>query len=738
MSVAFRVALLAMTFAVPAVFGAEPKRTMTLDDFYKLKRVADPQISPDGQQVAYQVGEVDMEKNKVITSIWVAATDEKTPPRQLTTSGKRDAHPRWSPDGTRLLFESNRGGSQQLYVLDLKNGGDAKQLTSISTEASNGIWSPDGTHIAFVSAVFPEFSEMPFAESDKKNQERLDAEEKNPVKAKVFTKLFYRHWVEYVGDRRQHLFVLRRGHNDKLDGPLAPGESPKWDNRPPQDVTPGDRDAYPTSSTFSSGEDFTFTPDSKHLVFTAVPAKEEAWSTNYDLCRVSITNTSPKWETLTSDNKAADSGPRFSPDGKKLAWRSQKTAGYEADKWDILVANCTAEGTLTGPPQNWTASKDIAVGDFAWGPEGCVAFFADDGGASTLFSARGDGSVVENVPTGPGSRGGPTPRSGMMAALSFSLDGDRWAFLESEMIAPPRVRGFRVERNGGTITLRNMGRVSPQNEPLLRSLDLPEPESVSIPVEGNVKMQMWLLKPPGFDPAKKWPVVYLVHGGPQGAWENGWSWRWNPSLWAAQGYVIAMPNPRGSTGFGQKYVDEITGDWGGKCYRDLVAGLDAVAKLPYVDKDRIATAGGSFGGYMMNWFAVNDIAPRFKTMINHCSVWNFESMWGTTDELWFDEWEHGGLPWEKPGKYAEFSPHKKAGTLGKHKVPMLVIHNDLDFRCPIGQGHELFASLQRQGVPSRFVNFPDEGHWVLKPRNSRYWHEEVFAWLNKYVAPGGK
>jgi dipeptidyl aminopeptidase/acylaminoacyl peptidase len=246
------------------------------------------------------------------------------------------------------------------------------------------------------------------------------------------------------------------------------------------------------------------------------------------------------------------------------------------------------------------------------------------------------------------------------------------------------------------------------------------------------------LKPPGFDASKKWPVAYLVHGGPQGAWEDGWSYRWNPQLWAARGYVIVMPNPRGSTGFGQKFVDEISGDWGGKCYRDLVAGLDYVEKLPYVDRDRIGAAGGSFGGYMMNWFAVNDIAKRFKCMMTHCSVWNFESMWGTTDELWFDEWEHQGLPWEKPGEYGEFSPHKKAANLAKYKVPMLVIHNDLDFRCPIGQGHELFTTLQRQGVPSRMVNFPDEGHWVLKPRNSQYWHKEVFSWFAKYCPPGGR
>jgi dipeptidyl aminopeptidase/acylaminoacyl peptidase len=287
----------------------------------------------------------------------------------------------------------------------------------------------------------------------------------------------------------------------------------------------------------------------------------------------------------------------------------------------------------------------------------------------------------------------------------------------------------------GRQTLMNL---SQANTGLLTERELSRPEDVEVPVEGGVKMQMWVLKPPGFDEKKKWPVAYLVHGGPQGAWEDGWSYRWNPQLWAAQGYVVVLPNPRGSTGFGQKFVDEISGDWGGKCYRDLIAGLDYVEKLPYVDKDRIGAAGASFGGYMMDWFAVNEIARRFKCLISHCSVWDFESMWGTTDELWFDEYEHGGLPWNKAEEYAKYSPHKKAGNLGKYKTPMLVIQNDLDFRCPIGQGHELFSALQRQHVPSRFINFPDEGHWVLKPKNSERWHQEVFAWLKKYCPPGGK
>ncbi|MBN9118439.1 MAG: S9 family peptidase [Planctomycetes bacterium] len=698
------VALFVLALSAPALPAAD-KRPMKVEDLFAFKRVGAPQISPDGKTVVYQVTDVDLEKNKSTTALWVAPADGTGAPKQLTDpKGKRDANPRWSPDGERILFESNRSGSMQLWVVGAD--GEAKRVTNVSTGATNGAWSPDGSHVAFVSSVYPEFSEKPFAESDKLNKERDEGIEKSPVKAKTFTKLFYRHWDEYVGDKRQHLFVC------KTDGTDC------------RDVTPGDRDANPSSSTFDSGENFTFTPDGKHLVFSAVPEKNEAWSTNYDLCRVSVTNASPKWETLTADNKAADGGPKFSAGGKKLAWRAQKKPGYEADKWDILVADCNPDGTLTGKPTNATAKYDVSVNDFVWtgGFDRAFLFTADADGTTPIFMVQADGTgfKVEYA-------------AGACGALSVSRKREMAAFTEMAMHHPAEVKAYRwADERPKPVN------VSRANEKLLAELDLNRPESVEVPVEGGAKMQMWILKPPGFDASKKWPVAYLVHGGPQGAWEDAWSFRWNPQAWAAQGYVVVMPNPRGSTGFGYKFMDEITGDWGGKCYRDLVAGLDHVEKLPYVDKDRIASAGGSFGGYMMNWFAVNDVAPRFKCLITHCSVWNFESMWGTTDELWFDEWEHGGLPWEKPGKYAEFSPHKKAGALGKYKTPMLIIHNDLDFRCPIGQGHELFSALQRQGVPSRFVNFPDEGHWVLKPKNSQHWHKEVFAWLKKYAPPGGK
>ena len=696
--------VIALTVMLSATIAAE-KRPMTIDDIFQFKRVDAPSISPDGKKVVYQVGSVDFDKNKTYNTLMLAPTDGSAEPKPLllTPEGKSDHSPRFSPNGKNILFISNRSDNSQLWIVPAK-GGEPKQLTTISTGVDSFVWAPDSEGVAFVSTVYPEFSELPFNESDAKNKEKMDAIEKNPVKAKVFTKLFYRHWDHYVEDKRQHIFVTN-----------IEGQEPK-------DVTPGDRDAVPTSSTFSSGVDYCFSPDSKHILFTAVPAKNEAWSTNHDICRVAIDTPTTDWETLTKQNEAADSGPRFSPDGTKLAYRSQKKPGYEADKWDVLIFDCTAEGMPQGEPRHLLKDVDHSVGEFAWYGNEEIIVSVEVGGYGQLWSMEidSDGRLY-------------LPMDGRSGSVTVDAQGEQFAFVNSMMKRPNEIFAGRFAHKPGTIK-----NVSHANDSLLSQLDLPDPEPVKIPVEGDVLMQMWILKPPGFDESKQWPVVYLIHGGPQGAWDDGWSFRWNPELWAAQGYVIVMPNPRGSTGFGQQFTDEISGDWGGKCYRDLVAGIEYVEKLPYVDTKRIATAGASFGGYMQNWFAVNDIKKHFAAQVNHCSVYNFESMWGTTDELWFDEYEHGGLPWEKPGKYAEFSPHKFAANIGKENPPMLIIHNDLDFRCPIGQGRELFQTLQRKGVKSRFINFPDEGHWVLKPQNSKYWHEEVFAWLEKYAPSGGK
>ncbi|MCS7047279.1 MAG: S9 family peptidase, partial [Gemmataceae bacterium] len=648
------------------------------------------------------------------TNLWLVSTDPKQAgkTKQLTAAPKSDRHPRWSPDGKYILFESNRSGTNQLWIIPF-DGGEPVQLTTLSTGASTGIWSRDGRQIAFVSAVWPEYSTKPFAESDALNKKRMEEQAKSPVKAKTFTRLFFRHWDEYVDDKRQHLFVM-----DFVDGKAGT----------PRDVTPGDRDAYPTSTTFSIGDDFTFSPDGKYLYFTAVPEKDEAWSTNYDICRVPTTwSAAPagatetqrtKWECLTAENPAADGAPQFSPDGKWLAYRAQRRPGHEADRWEIMVMPASGAGPARSITKDFEGSADA----FLWLPDSRTIYFAaEDRAKTSYFAADLHGSGQARLTFISQHSNGSLSRSG---------DGKIMAFTRMAMHHPNEV--YVSVQHPSDYQVFN---ASQANAELSAELELGRPESVTVAGAGGTPMQMWLLKPPGFNAHKKWPLAYLVHGGPQGAWEDGWSFRWNAQVWAAQGYVVALPNPRGSTGFGQQYVDEISGDWGGKCYEDLMAGLAYLEKQPWIDHQRLAAAGASFGGYMINWFAVN--TDKFKTLICHCGIWNFDSMYATTEELWFDEWEHGGPPWGKNREsYEKHSPHRRAANLGKFKTPMLIIHNDLDFRVPVSEGIQLFTTLQRQGVPSRLVNFPDEGHWVLKPRNSQHWHREVFGWLKKYVPPG--
>jgi dipeptidyl aminopeptidase/acylaminoacyl peptidase len=700
--------------------SAQQTQPMHIDDLFCFKRVADPQMSPDSKWVVYTLTTIDdPQKNKSFSNLWMASTDSKTR-KQLTTTTRKDRQPVWSPDGKSILFVSTRSGTPQLWIIDL-GGGEARQLTTISTGAADPAWSRDGKRIAFVSAVWPEFSHKPFQESDKLNKEKIDEQESSPVKVRVFKRLFYRHWDDYVEDKRQHLFVC-----DFADGKAGA----------PRDVTPGDFDAFPTSDTFSASVNYTFSPDGTHLLFTSPPREHEAWSTNYDIWRVAVDGKG-KPENLTRSNKAADGGPQFSPDGKKLAYRAQRQPGYEADRWELMVADCDPDGKLTGPAQVQALGKDLSVEEFIWQPDSKAFYFTADWQALVPIFQVGLGAkecrFAQRDPGQPVKAG-----DCVQASLSIGRVPGQYAYTSASLNGPPTVfveQALSAEEiKKGNISRIALG-VDYANYDLQLSLASCRTDTVTVKGADGTPLQMWIMYPPGFDDKKKWPVAYLVHGGPQGAWHDGWSYRWNPKLWAAQGYIVALPNPRGSTGFGQKYVDEITGDWGGKCYVDLMKGVDYLESLPYVDKDRIGAAGASFGGYMMNWFAVN--TGRFKCLITHCSVWNFESMYATTDELWFDEWEHGGPPWGKNrASYEKHSPHKFAGNLAKFKTPMLVIQNDLDFRCPIGQGHELFTTLQRLGVTSKMINFPDEGHWVLKPANSAYWHREVFAWLKKYVPSG--
>jgi len=675
-----------LVLMVTCTLHAQTTRPIQIGDFFRMKRIASPALSPDGRWVAYAVTTPDLAGNTSATDLWLSSVDGKTV-RQLTTHPAGDRNPVWSPDGKWIAFESTRSGENQIWLIST-TGGEARQFTTLSSGASQALWSPDSKQLAFVSEVFPEFSAKPFTESEAYSAKRLKEQSDGKHKAQVFTRLLYRHWDHYVQGKRQHIFV------QSVDA----GQT--------RNLTPGDRDAVPTSSTFSGGTDYAFSPDGKELAYTAtpLPIHEEAWSTNHDIYTVPVAGGTPKQLTT---NPAADGAPRYSPDGKWIAYRAQLRPGYEADRWQLMVVDRS-----TGVTRSLTASFDASVGSPVWSPDSKRLYFESEERAHTpIFCVSLAGNDMKKI-----------VESKTNHDLHLSSDGSFLVFTRAAAVRPAEI--YRAGTDGSGITP-----VTRLNDEVFSGLHIPEPESIWYEGEGGTKVQAWLYKPPAFTPATKYPLILMVHGGPQGAWSNGWSYRWNPPLWAAQGYVVIAPNPRGSTGFGQKFTDEISGDWGGKVFVDVMKAVDYAQALPSVDPQRTAAAGASFGGYMVNWILGN-AGNRFQALITHDGVYNFESMYGSTDEVWFDEWERGGTPWDKPEEYRRFSPHVYAKNF---RTPTLVIHGGLDYRIPYTEAMQLFTALQRQGVPSKFLFFPDENHWVLKPANSELWHTTVFEWLGTYL-----
>ena len=607
-------------------------------------------------------------------------------PRALIES-ERPTGCAMSPDGKYLVVEvaqpaiqANRQfGEMRIYAL-----GGAKPLATFKN-AGGARWSPDSKQLlcqraggVWVCAT---------GKWDWRRVGKIEPDEviwgtdsrslvySAPVGAgfkgpRVYDDLFERRWSEWWDGRRRHLFV----------SDLA-GRS--------RDVTPGPADAVATSGAFSSGDGFAVAGNS--LFYSAPPRRGQAYDTNYDVFLVDLKT--GERINLTRDNPAADMGPRVW-DGR-LYIVSSARPGYESDFPQVRSCPLTALG-------QWRDEK-----------------LGDELGELTPSTS---GWLMTRTTAGV-TRGYAGERLLHHQGSIRSLTGGagKWAGIESSFTLPPQVVWGDVA--GKTLALGERP-----------AWKLGEVEKLQVSVEGGRSMDMWLFKPPGYRPERRWPLVVLVHGGPQGGWGEGWSYRWNPQIWAARGYLVLMPNPRGSSGYGREFQEQVSRDWGGRAYRDLMAGMDMVAARPDVDVTRLAAAGASYGGYMVNWFSVN--TGRFKALVTHCGIWNMESMYGATDELWFTDWEFGGPPWSAPEDYARFSPHKFAAKLGEFKTPHLVVHNDRDFRCPLDQGLQLFTALQRQGVPSRLVNFPDEGHWVVKPANSLHWHQEVLDWVERYCPAG--
>lgn len=677
------------------------RRALELADMFRLQRVSDPHISPDGKYIAYVVGEVNLTGNSVNSDIWLVPTGKPDEARRIVASPKADNHPRWSPDGKTLSFVSTRSGTAQVYLLAISDilaskepSGKERQLTTLFTGASRQMFSPDGSKIAFISSVYPEFSHKPFAEADGLNKHKAEALDKSPMKAVVFDKLLYRHWDSWTDFTRQHIFVQS----------ITGGE--------PKNVTPGERDAVPNADTFSAGDDYAWSPDGKEIAYTITPepVREEAWLTNHDIMTVNLQTGEQK--QITS-NPGADVYPRYSPDGSMIAYRAQQTPGFEAERWQVMVYD-----RKTGNSRSLTTSWDFAAQQIAWSPDAkYIITDADDNAEVPLWALplNAKEAAVKLVATGANS------------SFSFANDGTL-CFAASSLTQPAEI--FTITF-GKKPEMRTPQATTRANAEMFSGIELAVPEKITF-MGATVKNQAWLVKPPKFDPTKKYPTIMMIHGGPQGAWNNAWSNRWNMQLWAAQGYIVVAPNPTGSTGFGQKFTNEVSGDWGGKPYTDIMKCIDYVVQTyPFVDSTRIAAAGASYGGYMVNWMATQ--TRRFKTFVSHCGVYNFASMYGTTDEIWFEEWEHG-KPWEDKGKNNDqrHSPHHFVNGI---QTPMLIIHDGNDFRVPLQEGMQLFTALQRRGIPSKFLYIPNEGHWVLKPQNSEFWHTTIFDWLAGWLQP---
>lgn len=670
-----RIALaLTFLFLHPAVslFAARP---LDFSDLMAARRISSPVVSPDGRWVAYVETTHDPETLSSDTQIFILSILGGEP-RRLTADPAGSRNPMFTPDGRELLFVSSRGGTNQVYSLPLDTGGEALRLTDQPGGVSEVTLSPDGKWLLYTARVLVD------------SQSVVGMEDGRAPEARIIDNLLFRHWDHWRDGRYSHLFIA----------PAVPGGEAR-------DLTPGKVDCPPIS--LGSPRDFAVSPDGKHVYYVANRDGVVATSTNNDIWRVDVDGSNL---TKITVNPANDNLIALSPNGRFLAWREMARAGFESDKQDIRLLDLSS-----GKSANLTAGLDRSANELVWDPAGRFIYFtAEDEGRVSIYRVN---AVLDGKPVITRLADGHT-----WSSISVTPDGKNIVALRQSFTEPQEI--FLLSVDGRTVRA-----LTARNREVLADVDMNPGEGFRFEAEDGVMVHGWLIRPPGFDPSRKYPLLYLIHGGPQSAWTDQFHYRWNAQMFAAWGYVAVLVNPRGSTGYGQLFTDQITGDWGGRVYRDLMRGLDhVIANYSFVDSTRMGAAGASYGGYMVNW--IQGHSRRFRCLVNHNGVFNLESMYASTEELWFPEWEFGGTPWENPTLYRMWSPHRFAADFA---TPMLVIHSDRDYRVPPEQGLMAFTTLRRMGIDSRLLFFPDEGHWVLDPKNSRLWYATIRDWLDKYL-----
>ncbi|MEM8962302.1 MAG: S9 family peptidase, partial [Acidobacteriota bacterium] len=653
-------------------------RPMTAEDLVMMDRVSDPRPSPDGAWVAYVLRSTDLEADRGRTDLWLVPSDGSTQPRQLTTHEASDYSPRWSPDGKGLYFLSSRSGSSQVWRLPL-GGGEARQITDVPLDVGALVVAPDGRHLVVSMEVFPSCDTLACT------TERLAAESTGD--GLVFDRLFVRHWDTWKDGRRAHLFAIPLG--DKGGEPIF--------------LTPGFDGDIP-SKPFGGDEEITVSRDGATVVFAGrVAGTTEPWSTNFDLYAVPIGGGALRQLTR---NPALDSMPVFSPSGRTLAWLAMERPMFESDRKRLMVQSWP-EGT----PQVVADDFDRSIGGFSFADDNVVLATAQNIGEVDLFAITLVDGTVREIETGAGHVRSPS-----------ALPGGSIVYGQDSLTSP--VHLYRLDAGSEPMALTD------HNRARLDELTFGEYEQFTFSGARGETVYAYLVKPADYTPGQQYPIAFLIHGGPQGSFDDDFHYRWNPQIYAGAGYAAVMVDFHGSTGYGQAFTDSITGEWGSLPLEDLQKGLDhALGAYSWLDGERICALGASYGGYMINWIAGN-WADRFDCLVNHDGLFDTRSMYYTTEELWFVEWEFGGTPWQMPESYARWNP---ALDVDKWQTPMLVIHGELDFRVPPEQGLATFTALQRRGIPSRLLWFHEENHWVLKPKNSLQWHAEVLSWLEQWT-----